>query len=53
MTFDNPLTLAITILLLLLLVIAGGAASLSIIFAFVPSAREWAKAQIDRLRGRR
>lgn len=53
MSLDNPLALALVLLMLLMLVGAGAAASISIIFAYVPSAREWAKAHIDRLLGRR
>lgn len=53
MSLDNPLTLVLVILMLLLLVVAGLASSLSILFAIVPAAREWAKAQIARLLGRR
>lgn len=52
MTFENPLILILTFLMLLLLVGAGAAASISILFAFVPSSREWAKAQIARLLAR-
>lgn len=53
MTLDNPVTIIIVVLLLLLLVGAGFASSISIIFAYVPSAREWAKEQIERLLRRR
>jgi hypothetical protein len=49
MALDNPLTLLLVFLMLLLLVGAGLASSLSILFAFVPSARDWLKEQIARL----
>jgi uncharacterized membrane protein len=48
-TLDNPLTIVIVVLMLLLLVVAGFVSSVSIIFAYIPSAREWVKEQIDRL----
>lgn len=53
MNLDNPLTLILVILMLLLLVGAGLVSSVSIIFAYLPGAREWVKEQIDRLRGKR
>lgn len=53
MTLDNPVTMIVVVLLLLLLAGAGAVASVSIIFAYVPEARAWAKEQIDRLRRRR
>lgn len=53
MSLDNPLALVLVILILFLLVIAGFVSSISIIFAYVPSAREWVKEQIARLIARR
>lgn len=53
MNLDNPLTIVFVILMLLLLVGAGFVSSVSIIFAYIPDAREWVKAQIDRLLRRR
>ncbi len=52
MSLDNPLALLIVFLMLLLLVVAGVMSSVSILFAYLPGAREWAKELIDRLRGR-
>lgn len=49
MSLDNPLIVVIVVLLLLLLVVAGFASSVSIIFAYMPEARDWVKEQIARL----
>lgn len=53
MALDNPIALVLVILMLLLLVAAGFVSSVSIIFAYLPEARDWVKAQIDRLLPRR
>lgn len=53
MNLDNPLTLILVLLMLLLLVGAGFVSSVSILFAYLPGAREWLKEQVDRLRPRR
>lgn len=52
MTLDNPLTIILVVLMLLLLAVAGFVSSISIIFAYLPGAREWVKEQIARLMGR-
>ena len=49
MSLDNPLTIILVILMLLLLVVAGFVSSVSIIFAYMPWARDWVKEQITRL----
>lgn len=49
MTLDNPLAVVIVVVMLLLLVVAGFVSSISIIFAYLPGAREWVKEQIGRL----
>lgn len=53
MRLDNPVAVVIVILMLFLLVIAGFVSSVSIIFAYLPGAREWVKEQIGRLLARR
>lgn len=53
MSLDNPLTLLFVIVMLLLLVVSGFISSISIIFAYIPGAREWVKEQIARLLARR
>lgn len=49
MQLDNPLTIIIVVLMLFLLVIAGFVSSVSLIFAYIPGARDWVKEQIGRL----
>ena len=49
MTLDNPVALLLVTLMLLLLAVSGLLASLSVIFALIPSSREWLKEQIARL----
>jgi hypothetical protein len=49
MTFDNPVQIIVTVLMLLLLAAAGFVSSISIIFAYLPGARDWVKEQIARL----
>jgi UPF0716 family protein affecting phage T7 exclusion len=48
MRLDNPLTIIIVVLMLFLLVIAGFVSSVSLLFAYLPGAREWVKEQIGR-----
>lgn len=49
MSLDNPLALVLMILALLLLIVFGAVSSAGVIFAYVPSLRDWVKEQIARL----